>query len=299
MVICAVIGKFLRLVYKPLAAIIFLIFMMYFTANMGWQVGWIGAFHPVAGVLLIFTATVALVKGYKIGLQTDEGKKEFKKEKNKKRGLFSLIFIGAGSGLIIGFILSNILALLGLLLFEQPIGIKFLPFYKALLSSILVPVIMQRKTKSNLQSTESNVFEKGKREKRMKEKSYKILSMLLLPFMLSLAGCSVEPTASEGSLKFTQPLKIPPLLEPTVKNDGTKHFTLTMQKGETEFLPGKMTDTFGINGSYLGPTIRVSREDRVSFDVVNQLGETSTLHWHGMLLASIDGWRSPSNDTSW
>ena len=114
--------------------------------------------------------------------------------------------------------------------------------------------------------------------------------MLLLPFMLSLAGCSVEPTANEGSLKFTQPLKIPPLLQPTVKNDGTKHFTLTMQKGETEFLPGKMTETFGINGSYLGPTIRVSREDRVSFDVVNQLGETSTLHWHGMLLpASMDG----------
>ena len=165
MVICAVIGKFLRLVYKPLAAIIFLIFMMYFTANMGWQVGWIGAFHPVAGVLLIFAATVATVKGYKIGLQTDEGKKEFIKEKSKKRSLVSLIFIGAGSGLIVGFLLSNIIAMLGLLLFEQPIGIKFLPFYMALLFSILVPVIMQRKTKSNLQSTESNVFEKGKGRK--------------------------------------------------------------------------------------------------------------------------------------
>ena len=100
MVICAVIGKFLRLVYKPLATIILLIFMMYFTANMGWQVGWIGAFHPVAGVLLIFAAAVALVKGYKIGLHTDEVKKEFEKEKSKKRSLFSLIFIGAGSGLI-------------------------------------------------------------------------------------------------------------------------------------------------------------------------------------------------------
>ena len=134
------------------------------------------------------------------------------------------------------------------------------------------------------------MIEKKEREKEMKVKSYKILSMLLLPFMLSLAGCSVEPTANEGSLKFTQPLKIPPLLQPTVKNDGTKHFILTMQKGETEFLPGKMTDTYGINGSYLGPTIRVSRGDRVSLDVVNQLGETSTLHWHGMLLpASMDG----------
>jgi hypothetical protein len=155
MVVCAVIGKFLRLVYKTLAAMIFLIFMMYFTANMGWQVGWIGAFHPVSGVLLIFVATVATVKGYKIGLQTDEGKKEFKKEKSKKRGLVSLIFIGAGSGLIVGFLLSNILALLGLFLFDMPIGIKFLPFYMALLSSVLVPVIMYRKTRSNHQSTES------------------------------------------------------------------------------------------------------------------------------------------------
>ena len=155
MVICAVIGKFLRLVYKPLAAMIFLVFMMYFTANMGWQVGWIGAFHPVAGVLLIITAGVALLKGYKIGLHTDEVKKEFKKEKSKRMSLINLIFIGVGSGLIVGFLLSNILAMLGLLLFEQPIGVKYLPFYMAVISSILVPVIMYRKTRSNHQSTES------------------------------------------------------------------------------------------------------------------------------------------------
>ena len=74
------------------------------------------------------------------------------------------------------------------------------------------------------------MFLKKERKKEMKVKSYKILSMLLLPFMLSLAGCSVEPTANEGSLKFTQPLKIPPLLQPTVKNDGTKHFTINDAK---------------------------------------------------------------------
>jgi hypothetical protein len=165
MVICAVIGKFIRLVYKPLAAIIFLIFMMYFTANMGWQVGWIGAFHPVAGVVLIFTAAVATVKGYKISLQSDEGKKELIKEKSKKKSVVSLIFIGAGSGLIVGFLLSNILALLGLLLFDNPIGMRFLPFYIAFLSSIFVPVIMHRKTKSNHRSTESYVWERGKEEK--------------------------------------------------------------------------------------------------------------------------------------
>ena len=169
MVICAVIGKFLRLVYKPLSAGILLIFMMYFTANIGWQVGWLGAFHPVAGVLLIFTAGVALVKGYKIGSQTVEGKKEIKKEKSKKRSLVSLIFIGAGSGLIVGFLLSNILAMLGLLLFDKPIGMKFLPIYMACLSSLLVPVIMYRKTRSNHRSTESNVCEKGKEERNESE----------------------------------------------------------------------------------------------------------------------------------
>ena len=69
--------------------------------------------------------------------------------------LVHIDFIGAGSGLIVGFLLSNILAMLGLLLFEQPIGVKYLPFYMAVISSILVPVIMYRKTRSNHQSTES------------------------------------------------------------------------------------------------------------------------------------------------
>lgn len=118
-----------------------------------------------------------------------------------------------------------------------------------------------------------------------------VQTLLLIPFLIGLAGCSDELQTTKGSsLKFEQPLNIPPLLEPTIKDDGTKHFTLTMQKGETELLPGKMADTFGINGSYLGPTIRVSKGDSVSFDIINKLGETSTLHWHGMFLpARMDG----------
>ena len=109
-------------------------------------------------------------------------------------------------------------------------------------------------------------------------------------FAFYLAGCDGDTTTNVGKLAFQNELKIPPLLEPTVGPDGTKHFTLTMQSGTTEFLEGKQTPTWGINGSYLGPTIRVSRGDRVAFDVVNQLPETSTLHWHGMLLpARMDG----------
>ncbi len=107
-------------------------------------------------------------------------------------------------------------------------------------------------------------------------------------FVLTLAGCGKEEIVSNvGKLEFVQPLKIPELIEPTIEPDGTKNFILTMQDGKTELLPDKIADTRGINGSYLGPTIRVSRGDKVSFNVVNQLNEDSTLHWHGMLLPAV------------
>ncbi|MBW8347889.1 multicopper oxidase domain-containing protein [Bacillus sp. IITD106] len=120
-------------------------------------------------------------------------------------------------------------------------------------------------------------------------KSFHIYFGLFITLLaISLASCGKEEVVTNvGKLEFEQPLKIPPLLEPTTESDGSKHFTLTMQNGKTEFLPGKMADTSGINGTYLGPTIRASRGDKVSFDVVNDLGESSTLHWHGMKLPAV------------
>ena len=116
-----------------------------------------------------------------------------------------------------------------------------------------------------------------------------ILSVLLI-FGLAGCGSSDDIVTNVGELEFENPLNIPELAEPTIESDGTKHFDLTMEQGATEFLPGKMTNTWGINGSYLGPTVRVSRGDQVSFDVENQLGEESTLHWHGMMLPpEMDG----------
>lgn len=118
---------------------------------------------------------------------------------------------------------------------------------------------------------------------------FRSIPFLLLFLAFGLAGCW-DDTTNVGTLQFKNPVKIPPLLEPTIDNAGTKRFTLTMQSGTTEFFEGKDTPTWGINGSYLGPTIRVSRGDQVSFEVNNNLKETSTLHWHGMRLpAEMDG----------
>ncbi|PSK95464.1 FtsP/CotA-like multicopper oxidase with cupredoxin domain [Murinocardiopsis flavida] len=93
-----------------------------------------------------------------------------------------------------------------------------------------------------------------------------------------------------GDLAFENRVRIPPLLEPEVDGDGRKRFDLTLQQGRSEFLPGRQTDTWGVNGAYLGPTIRVSRGDKVAMDVRNELPDTTTVHWHGMRLpAKMDG----------
>ena len=65
MLICAMLGKFTRLVYKELVMIFLLIFVMYFTGNIGWHVGWLGALHPVIGVLLTATAVAAILKVFR------------------------------------------------------------------------------------------------------------------------------------------------------------------------------------------------------------------------------------------
>lgn len=114
-----------------------------------------------------------------------------------------------------------------------------------------------------------------------------LLTLLLILSAFTLVGCEGDTTTNVGKLDFKNPLHIPPILEPITDSEGKKHFALTMQSGTTEFLEGKQTPTWGINGSYLGPTLRVSRGDQVSFDVINQLNESSTLHWHGMRLPAV------------
>jgi suppressor of ftsI len=119
------------------------------------------------------------------------------------------------------------------------------------------------------------------------KKYLQLLTLLLILSAFYLVGCEGDTTTNVGKLEFKNPLQIPPILEPMTDSEGKKHFALTMQSGSTEFLEGKQTSSWGINGSYLGPTLRVSRGDQVSFDVINQLNESSTLHWHGMRLPAV------------
>ncbi|MFG2057345.1 multicopper oxidase family protein [Micromonospora sp. NPDC048930] len=117
--------------------------------------------------------------------------------------------------------------------------------------------------------------------------------LLMFAGLAALAGCGGPGTGGKGnagSVRFVNRLRVPPLLEPAVAADGTKRFSLTMQAGRAELLPGRPTTTWGFNGAFLGPTVRATRGDRVAMRVRNQLREPSTVHWHGMRLpAAMDG----------
>jgi len=85
-------------------------------------------------------------------------------------------------------------------------------------------------------------------------------------------------------------LAIPPQITGVMNNQGQKVFDLSLQKGQKSFLPNTQTNTFGINGDYLGPTIRLSKGDKALFKIKNNLSEKTTIHWHGAHIpAKMDG----------
>ena len=103
---------------------------------------------------------------------------------------------------------------------------------------------------------------------------------------ISLAGIGVAMAAGGG---VQSPLAIPPQDMGRLEG-GVRIFDLSMQNGTHEFFKGYHTPTMGINAPYLAPVLRLNKGEMTRFNVTNNLGETTTLHWHGFNLpAKADG----------
>jgi len=119
--------------------------------------------------------------------------------------------------------------------------------------------------------------------------SLSVLSVLTCGAVDSLAA-DVGSSLNAARIKCEEfhCLPIPPLLIGEARADGKLHYSLTMQRGSTEFFEGEtLTKTSGYNGSYLGPTIVFNAGDEVVMHVTNELGVPTTTHWHGLHLPAV------------
>ena len=81
------------------------------------------------------------------------------------------------------------------------------------------------------------------------------------------------------------------------------NYNLTMHKDSVQFFSGMISQTYAFNANhYLGPTLILNNGTNVNITVNNQIGDTTTIHWHGLHVpAKWDGGpHSPIlNNASW
>jgi hypothetical protein len=69
--------------------------------------------------------------------------------------------------------------------------------------------------------------------------------------------------------------------------DGVKVFELETAVIRWTILPGVTVDAYAFNGQVPGPRLHFRKGDRVRINVRNRLPETTTVHWHGLILPNI------------
>jgi len=72
------------------------------------------------------------------------------------------------------------------------------------------------------------------------------------------------------------------VLEPTILEDGTKQYDLTVDVIQWEVEPGRTVEAWAYNEQVPGPTLKVRVGDKLQMRVTNNLKESTTVHWHGI-----------------
>lgn len=108
---------------------------------------------------------------------------------------------------------------------------------------------------------------------------------LFSSIFLFTSGNSNEKTKS---LEYKK-LIIPKLNKGKLVNE-IRNYDLDIKESKHIFFDGYHTDTYGINSSYLGETLKLTNKEKVAINYTNYLNESITMHGHGMHVpASQDG----------
>ena len=106
-------------------------------------------------------------------------------------------------------------------------------------------------------------------------------------------------SASSGHGRVaTVPVQTPDVPDLPFRMDrNVKEFHLIAEPVKQEIVPGRVVDLWGYNGSAPGPTIQVTKGDRVRIIVDNRLPEATSMHWHGFEIPNdMDGAPGSSQD---
>lgn len=107
---------------------------------------------------------------------------------------------------------------------------------------------------------------------------------------LKLSGAGLLVAKGEASWAQVSPRPLPliPLTDLTGGIEG--RIPLNLNPATHDFGTGTASRTLGINQNYLGPVIKAKQGQTLPFDVANNIGETSTIHWHGLHIpGDVDG----------
>ncbi|MFA7495313.1 MAG: multicopper oxidase domain-containing protein [Acidithiobacillus sp.] len=80
---------------------------------------------------------------------------------------------------------------------------------------------------------------------------------------------------------FSAPLPIPPVYTGVIGRDGVREYHLRIAGGSTNLTDAHKTASWGYNGAFLGPALRIPRGQALRLYVHNSLDQSTTTHWHG------------------
>ncbi|MCH2095515.1 MAG: multicopper oxidase domain-containing protein [Rhodobacteraceae bacterium] len=102
------------------------------------------------------------------------------------------------------------------------------------------------------------------------------------------AGMLVAGSGLAWAQSTTRALPILPLTD--LIGGIEDRISLALMPSGHDFGTGAKSQTFGINHDYLGPVLKVKQGQTLPFDVTNNIGDTSTIHWHGLHIpGDVDG----------